>query len=218
MLLTSADELCKNNGRSLPIRVGQPAIGAPTIPLKKATKLLSVTALPSAVDRPSEIKGEWFVARVRGQHEAVLVEALNALGLGWFLPFTDGRRIDSQGKSRLFRRVLFASYVPFCCRFPIDAYGVRELDCVCQTIVPPVQSRFIKELDQLSQVLDSGYQIDPYPEMVKGRRCRVHSGPLRGIEGELESRNDSTGTVALKTQVLGHGVVRVPIDVIEVID
>lgn len=198
-------------------RVGQPAYWPRRFPLKQS-KLLNVTALPPHVSAPSELRGQWSVAQVRNQHEAALVEFLAMLGLGWFLPFEELRKIDSQGKRREFRRLLFPAYVPFCCEHVEDAWTVNNRDCVCRVIAPPIQSRFIREIGNLHVVLENGFKIDPCPEATVGRRCRVHTGPLRGIEGRLIRRDDKNDIVVLDTQVLGSSGVHVPLDVIEVID
>ena len=48
-------------------------------------------------------------------------------------------------------------------------------------------------------------EFDPWPYLAVGRRCRVASGPMRGIEGIVHRRKNMTRLV-LTVHTLGQAV------------
>jgi hypothetical protein len=52
--------------------------------------------------------------------------------------------------------------------------------------------------------MQSGATLDPYPSIAVGTQCRVIRGPLRGIEG-IVIRKDDTTKLVLQIRMLGQG-------------
>jgi transcription antitermination factor NusG len=80
------------------------------------------------------------------------------------------------------------------------------------------QSQFRFELEQIRRAVNSAHQLDLYSGVVQGRRCRIVSGALEGIEGIVVLRKE-TGRVHLEVSMLGQSaVLDVDISQVEILD
>jgi transcription antitermination factor NusG len=61
------------------------------------------------------------------------------------------------------------------------------------------------ELKNLSLALANNVSLDPYPALKIGTRVEVRSGPLRGLQGLVESRGQMNRLI-LQVQMLGRGM------------
>jgi hypothetical protein len=66
------------------------------------------------------------------------------------------------------------------------------------------QAALVAELGFIEQALAGKAVLDPYPFAVEGRRCRVTSGPMMGLEGTVVGRAKMTRLV-LSISALGQG-------------
>jgi transcription antitermination factor NusG len=131
------------------------------------------------------IQGRWYAVHVRRNSEKVVARHLEEKAYEQFVPtYTSVRR----WKQRVVRseRPLFENYV--FCRITALATApivttpgvIRIVGAAGQPI--PVDDQ---EIDALLRIVTSGLRVEPWPYHHVGRRVRVESGPLRGIEGIL---------------------------------
>lgn len=168
------------------------------------------------VSTTSELSGQWYVAHTRSRFEKAFARDLLNCGVGYFLPLVERTRIIS-GKKRRVLLPLFPSYVFFCG----DESAVRNAQMtnrLCQTITVPDQDTLIDELGAIERVLNGESVLDLYPTLAVGRRCRIISGPLLGLEGVI-TRRDSVIQLVLQVSILGQGVLlEISADQVELLD
>jgi transcription antitermination factor NusG len=66
------------------------------------------------------------------------------------------------------------------------------------------QAALVAELSSLKRVMEAGLGIDPYPALKTKSRCRVRSGPLQGMEGQVLHRKGKAKFIVTIT-ILGQG-------------
>jgi hypothetical protein len=224
MLLTSADELCKNASVTAVLnrQASRPhgSTGARRAPLNKRTDL-DVADLPPLLVSPAEAVGRWWLACVRYQHENAVVDALAEQEIVWCMPQT----IVTSRKRRVERRVpLFREYVPCC--LPAGKYG-DEGDSnnlyvrgVHRVIRISDQRRFIQQLSTVYHA-NKIAPLDPYPYAVEGKACRVARGPFTGFQGIVIRRDFAKPLVVLQVNTMGGASIPFdfdPIDLEPVVD
>ena len=132
----------------------------------------------------------WYGIRVRSKHEQVAATVLRGKGYELFLPlYTVRRRWTDRVKDT--ELPLFAGYV-FCRldvadRLPVlTSTGVVGIIGIGKT-PSPIEER---EIAAVREVMRSGLPAMPWPFVYPGDRVRVESGPLRGVQGIVNSFND----------------------------
>ena len=79
-----------------------------------------------------------------------------------------------------------------------------ETNRIAKLIAVPDPAGLITELTHLQQLLGAGLSVDPYLRLKKGSPCRVRTGPLMGLEGQIDRRKDQTRFIVNIT-ILGQG-------------
>ena len=156
------------------------------------------------VETLAELDGRWWVAHTRARAEKALAWDLHRRGIGYFLPMSERVRM-SGGRKRRVVLPLFPSYVFFC--GSADArYAAMTTNRICQTIEVPDQAGLIDELAAIKKTLDSNVELDLYPQVAEGRRCRVTAGPLKDLEGIVIQRCNKARLV-LQVDFISQGAV-----------
>jgi len=160
--------------------------------------------LPKGVLAPSELQGTWWVAHTKSRFEKAFAWDLLRADIGYFLPLMERVRI-SGGRRRKLLAPLFTSYV-FFCGDEEARYKAMATDRLCQTIAIPDQGQFLSQIQTVYKALASNAQLDPYPFLAVGNRCRITAGPFMGVEGTVISRDRRT-QIVLEVSILGQAVV-----------
>ena len=156
------------------------------------------------VETLAELDGRWWVAHTRARAEKALAWDLHRRGIGYFLPMSERVRM-SGGRKRRVVLPLFPSYVFFC--GSADArYAAMTTNRICQTIEVPDQAGLIDELAAIKKALDGNVELDSYPQVAEGRRCRVTAGPLKDLEGIVIQRCNKARLV-LQVDFISQGAV-----------
>jgi transcription antitermination factor NusG len=143
----------------------------------------------------------WFVAHTRPRREKKLVEYAEREGLSVTLPCY--RSVHKyRGKTVVFEKPLFPGYV-FFQLLPASRQKVYQSDFVANLLDVPDQALFEQQLGVIRQALETDLEIRLAPEIGEGKRVRIVSGPLRGIEGWVEQRYGMT-TVLLRVDFLSQ--------------
>lgn len=148
--------------------------------------------------------GRWWVLHTKPRNEKALAGDLERQGIDHYLPLVRSER--RYGKRRV--RVdlpLFAGYV-FMCGDPDDRYTALRTKRVANVIAVEDQERLKFDLRQVHQVVESDEPVDIYPGLQCGRRCRIRSGSLRGLEGVVV-RRVGAARIYIEAAILGQSAV-----------
>jgi len=165
----------------------------------------------------AELAGTWWVAHTKPrQQKALAWDILRLAGGGYFLPMYEARR-KSRGRTWKTILPLFPGYVFLCC--DDDQRGAAlKTNRIANLIPVPDQAQLVRELDAVKRLLESKAGIDPYPQLKRGKTCRIRSGPLAGLEGQIERRKGHLRFI-VSVSILGQGaMVEIDADVLEPTD
>lgn len=150
-----------------------------------------------------EIEGAWWVAHTKPRQEKAFAWDLLKKEMGYFLPMTEKVNIIN---GRKFRSLLplFPSYV-FVCSVGDDRSEFYTCARLVRALPVADQKKLRDELGHLQSALAGNQRVSPWPYLQKGRRCRVHSGPLKGVEGFFD-HTKSGARLVLNVDTLGQAV------------
>lgn len=127
----------------------------------------------------------WFALRVRSHCEKMVAAAARAKGFEDFLPL-QRRQQRWSDRAKWLEVPLFPGYL-FCRLNPEHRFslltipGVMHIVCVGR-VPEPVNE---KEILAIQHAVRSDVPIEPWSFLEAGRRVRLSSGPLMGLEGIL---------------------------------
>jgi transcription antitermination factor NusG len=121
--------------------------------------------------------------------------------IGYFLPLVHSRR-RLRGRTIERHLPLFPSYL-FLCGSEEDRYATLMTHRVANVITVVNQEQLKSELRQIEHIILSEQPVDLFPGLKCGRRCRVVSGALAGIEG-IVLRRRGVCRVYVGVEVLGQ--------------
>ncbi len=144
--------------------------------------------LPPTAQKLSDLQGQWWVACTRGQHEKALARYLLAREVGYFLPMHE--RVTFWGRvKRTSLLPLFPCYV-FVCGDEHDRLAALQSNRIFRTIEVVNQAQLIMELTAIETALAGKAELELYPSMPVGQRCRIVAGPFEGLEGIVVERRN----------------------------
>lgn len=161
--------------------------------------------LTPEVESLTELGGTWWVAHTKARFEKAFAWDMLSYGIGYFLPMRE-KVIFSGGRKRRVMIPLFTSYV-FFCGTEKDRYTALTTNRLCQTIEVFDQEDMISELAAIEKALLSKADLDIYPHLPVGSRCRIISGPMMGTEGVVIERKNAKARMVLEVTILGQGAV-----------
>jgi transcription antitermination factor NusG len=148
-----------------------------------------------------EAPGEWLLLHTRSRQEKAVAEALDARGIRYFLPLATHQRTYGHRKAQV-DLPLFPGYVFL--RGSLDeAYEADRTSRVAQIIRVQDQRKLTWELRNLAIALAEKVPLDPFPFLQRGVLVEVRSGPLKGLQGVVESR-EKRDRLILQVEILGR--------------
>jgi transcription antitermination factor NusG len=159
-------------------------------------------ALPDGVQTLPDLLGDWWVAHTKARAEKSLAWDFLALSIPYFLPMAQKTAMWGGRKRKVFVPI-FPSYV-FFAGGERERYQAMTTNRVCQVIPVLQRDRFVDELEVIRKAMACRDQLDLYPFVAVGQRCRVVKGPLRGIEGIVVHKGNALHIV-LQVSMLGQG-------------
>jgi transcription termination/antitermination protein NusG len=156
-----------------------------------------------ALDLDLEGPGTWFVLHTKSRQEKAMAGDLAARKVAHFLPLVTKIRTSGSRKIKV-QEPLFPGYL-FLRGSQDDVYNADRTTRVAHIITVPNQQRLIWELRNLAMALQNKTPLDPYPYLKEGVRVEVTSGPLRGLQGIIETRS-SIDRLILSVEILGRAV------------
>jgi transcription antitermination factor NusG len=134
----------------------------------------------------------WYAAYTSANHEKRVAEQFIERSVEHFLPLYQSVRRWKDRRVKL-QRPLFPGYV-FVRLALLDRLQVLQVPGVAKLVgfsgTPAVLPQ--EEIDALRTSLLNGLRAEPHPFLAVGRRVRVKSGPLTGIEGKVVRRKNSS--------------------------
>jgi transcription antitermination factor NusG len=134
----------------------------------------------------------WYAAYTSANHEKRVAEQLGVRSVEHFLPVYESVRRWKDRRMRL-ELPLFPGYV-FVRLALRDRLQVLQVPGVAKLVgfngMPTALPQ--GEIEALRTSLGSGVRAEPHPYLRVGRRVRVKSGSLAGLEGVLLRRKNST--------------------------
>jgi transcription antitermination factor NusG len=172
-----------------------------------ASLIANATSSAYSLGLPSSYwESLWYAACTSANHEKRVAEQLVQRSVEHFLPLYQTVRRWKDRRVQL-RLPLFPGYVfvrlALCDRLQVlQVPGVAKLVGFSGTPTALPQ----EEIDTLRTTLLNGVRAEPHPYLAVGRRVRVKSGALAGMEGIL-SRRKSRLRVVISIELIRRSVV-----------
>jgi transcription antitermination factor NusG len=140
-----------------------------------------------------QIETIWYVAHTRPRCEKKVAQYCSRENLAFTLPLYRNLK-KYRGKTVRFEKVLFPGYL-FLKILPSQARQVHQNDYVANLLHVPDQQEFQQQLDQILHALEHDFEVMLAPHITTGVAVRIKSGPLRGLEGLVETRSGTTQVI-----------------------
>jgi transcription antitermination factor NusG len=145
----------------------------------------------------------WWVIHTRPRCEKKMDQWFAARGLTHYLPLRNKSRAYP-GKRVVFQHPLFPGYA-------FGAFSLRDRNAVYSSghaaavLEVADQARFTAELSAIRIALAAGFDLEECTGLAPGRRARISTGKLRGLEGTILRRAGRTKLV-LTVELLQRSV------------
>jgi transcription antitermination factor NusG len=150
--------------------------------------------------------GFWWVLHTKPNCEKQMAAYLLNREISYYLPLYQKKtRFGNLKRIRTVEAPLFGGYLCFA----LDKQDHRKLyDTKKFVRIIPIddQARFVDELQSVARAIETEPDLLVRPGLVPGRRIRVSSGPLEGIEGVIVQRRGDR-QLALSVQMFNQTVV-----------
>lgn len=148
------------------------------------------SAPPSAAVAQAHVLGKWYAVYTCANHERRVAEQFRLRGIEHFFPQYESVRKWKDRTVRL-QMPLFPGYV-FVQMVLAHRFGVLQVPGVARLVGFDGQPAAVPEDDLLRvrEFLRRGFRAEPHRILKVGRRVRVRSGPLEGMEGIVARRKN----------------------------
>lgn len=164
--------------------------------------------------QPDELS--WFVAHTRPRCEKKLAEYCLRAGLLVTLPLYKSIK-RYPGKVAVFEKPLFPNYLFLRLRHE-ERRKVYQSDYVANLLEVPDEQTFEEQLRAILDALETEYEICLLPHITVGKRVKIKSGPLRGMEGYVDDRQGKAVVVLRLDFIAKAAGVKVDAADLELID
>lgn len=146
----------------------------------------------------------WWAMYTLARREKELMRRLRALKVSHYCPLVPKRTKSPAGRMRMSHIPLFSSYV-----FVLGDEAARHLslttNCVSQCLEVVSPKRLTFDLLQVQKLVESNAPLTPEARLLPGRRVRIRSGPMMGLEGLISKRRGKDWLV-ISLEFLQQGV------------
>ena len=140
---------------------------------------------------------KWWALYTLSRREKDLMRRLVKLEVSFYGPVVEVQHRSPNGRLRKVFQPLFSNYV-FLCGTEDDRYQAVCTGCVSRDLEVREPERLIKDLRNIHELIESGVELSPEPDVPIGARVRVTSGALEDREGiVIERRGQSRLLVAV---------------------
>ena len=169
--------------------------------LASETSLYPANLLDDFIANTSERR--WWAAYTLSRMEKALARQLAALDIPFYLPLI-ARTTRLGGRAVKAFHPLFGGYLFV---YANDSERVKTLETkrVAQLWHTPVTEQMTQDLRHVRSLIESGVPLTPESRLEPGRRVRIKSGQLMGLEGVVISRRGED-RLLLAVEFLQQGV------------
>ena len=132
------------------------------------------------------------------------MQRLRKLKVPFYGPLIKRKTRFASGRVRTAFVPLFPGYV-FVCGDDDQRLMAFKSQCVVRTIEAPDRAELVFDLRQVQRLIASDALLAPEARLSSGRKVRIRSGPLAGIEGEVVKRRRKE-TFVVAVHFLQQGV------------
>jgi transcription antitermination factor NusG len=134
----------------------------------------------------------WYAAYTHANHEKRVTQQLEKRSVEHFLPLYESARRWKDRRVRL-QMPLFPGYV-FVKLALRDRLQLLQIPGVVQLVSFNGHPASLpqEDIQAIRNCLDRGHEVEPHPYLKVGRRVRVMSGPLQGLDGIILRRKNKT--------------------------
>jgi len=142
--------------------------------------------------RPEYLEPRWYAAYTNANHEKRVAQQLGLRHIEHILPLYESVRRWKDRRMKL-QLPLFPGYI-FVRLALRDRLQVLQAPGVARLVGFNGMPCALPEVDihAIQNYMECGYQVEPHPYLQAGRRARVKSGPLQGLEGVILRRKNRT--------------------------
>ena len=152
---------------------------------------------------PAEADARWWAMYTMARREKELMRRLRALDIGFYAPVVTKRTRSPGGRVRASYVPLFASYV-----FVLGSQEQRQqaltTNCISRCLEVPNPTQLVYDLRQIRKLIELDAPLTIEARIEPGRRVRVRSGPMTGLEGLVVKRRGKDWLV-VAVEFLGQG-------------
>jgi transcription antitermination factor NusG len=146
---------------------------------------------PQLLDATGDAAGDpplpWWAMYTMARREKELMRRLRALDIPYYSPLVAKRTRSPGGRVRASYVPLFASYV-----FVQADQQQRQLalstNCISRCLEIPDVPQLVRDLRQIRHLIELDAPLTIEARIEPGRRVRVRSGPMSGLEGTVLKR------------------------------
>jgi transcription antitermination factor NusG len=158
---------------------------------------------------PLPAEALWLVCHTKPRCEKKFAALMKAERFEHYLPLMEStKRYD--GRIKRFSKPLFPGYV-FACVPAEQKARIYQQDLLARAITVTNVPQFLAQMEDVKTIVASGLELTVMPLMTRGRRVKITSGPLRGLEGYVDNPQDPRGII-ISVDVLQQGLL-VPVPV-----
>lgn len=172
----------------------------------------------AAADRGTWIArcpGRWWVLHTRARNEKRVASALAERGIAHYLPLVSVHHTYAKRKAT-FQVPLFPGYV-FLCGDHGECEHARRTNRIAKILPVEDQAGLRRELQHICCVVERGANVELFPALQAGQRCRITHGALKDVEGVV-IRQGGRCRMYLSVSTLGQSaVVEVDAALLEVV-
>lgn len=136
---------------------------------------------------PAPQGAPWWAMYTLSRREKDLMRRLRALEVPHYGPVIKQRHRSPAGRVRESYLPLFAGYV-FVQADEQQRYQAMTTNCISRCLAVGDGAKLVHDLQQIRRLIESGAPLTPESRIEPGRRVRVKSGPMAGIEGTVVRR------------------------------
>ena len=151
----------------------------------------------------TEAEARWWVLHTRSHQEKAVADTCAAQRINFFLPMLTHVRVYDHRKIHV-EMPMFPGYV-FLHASVDETYEADRTHRVAKIIRVDDQARLEWELANIRKALSCSAPLNPYPYLRVGIRAEVRSGPLKGLQGMIESRTQAN-RLLLQVDLLGRAL------------
>lgn len=148
----------------------------------------------------------WWAMHTLARREKELMRRLRSMEIAHYCPLIKRRTKSPAGRVRVSHVPLFSGYV-FVLGTELHRYKAMTTNCVARCLQVGDPLRLLFDLRQIQRLIEIDAPLTPEARIQPGRRVRVRSGPMMGLEGVvLKRRGKDRLMVALEFLSRGASV------------